>query len=220
MVSVHIDKKATQREFESTHHFSQLGMRYRRFAVKCRTCHNEYPKPIITDEVAYFVCSECGDVYEVKNYHPQTKEQLIEKIDTAFADVVLGDGIGLFEAQAIDDYESQEVQKTQREKDEKINWRSITNEALLSCRSSLSFFDADGMRFHLPAFIVGSIRGQIDDPIFHLTHLSDHAKSQLVTLTNAQKNAIIEYLTWCLTEDEFQIDCGNITRALDEFWLA
>jgi len=186
--------------------------------VKCRVCNYEYPKPEIVDGVAYFVCSECGGIYEVKGYQPQTKEQLIEKVEAAFSDQVLGDGIGLFEAQALDDYESEEVQTKQREKDEKIYWRSIAYEVLQSCHSSLSFFDANGMRFHLPAYIVGSIKGKVDDPIFHLTHLDDHAESKLVTLTNAQKNVVIEYLTWCLTEDEYQFDCEGIVRALNEFW--
>lgn len=186
--------------------------------MKCRTCHNEYPKPEIADGVAYFVCSECGGMYEVKNYHAYTKDQIIEKIETAFSDVKLGDGIGLFEAQALDHYESEDVQKMQREKDEKIDWRSITHEDLQGCHSSLSFFDANGMRFHLPAYIVESIKGEVDDPIFHLTHLDGYAESKLATLTKLQKNAVIEYLTWCLTEDDYQVYCEDIVRALNEYW--
>ena len=71
--------------------------------MKCRKCLNEYSNPEIEDGVAYFICSKCGDLYEVKDYLPQTKEQVLGKIEVAFADVVLGDGIGLLEAQALDD---------------------------------------------------------------------------------------------------------------------
>ncbi len=186
--------------------------------MKCRACTNEYIKAEIVDGTAYFVCSECGDVYEVEKYYLLTKGELIKEIETAFSEVSLGDGIGLFEAQALDNYESEEVQKKQREKDEKNNWRSIAYEVLQSYHSSLSFFDPNGMRFHLPAYMVGSIRGKVDDPIFHLTHLDGYATSQLATLTNAQKKCVIKYLTWCLTEDEYQFDSKDIKRALNEFW--
>ena len=47
------------------------------------------------------------------------KDHIIESIKTAFRDVKLGDGIGLWEAQAIDDYESEDVQRKKRENDEK-----------------------------------------------------------------------------------------------------
>jgi hypothetical protein len=186
--------------------------------VKCRACPNEYSEPEIIDGLAYFVCSECGDVHEVKNYHPHTKEQLIEIINVAFSKVSLGDGIGLLEAQALDNYESEEVQKKQREKDEKSNWKSIPYDVLQNSHSSLSFFDANGFRFHLPAYIVGSINGKVDDPIFHLTDLEGYASSKLVTLSSNQKNAVISYLTWCLTEDEYQFDYEEILIALNKFW--
>ena len=39
------------------------------------------------------------------------KDGLINGIEKAFSNAKLGDGIGLWEAQAIDDYESEEVQK-------------------------------------------------------------------------------------------------------------
>ncbi len=187
--------------------------------MKCKACRNECPKPDLIDDVAFFVCSECGHDYEVRNYHPYTKEQIIEKIEEAFSGVVLGEGIGLFEAQAIDDYESEEVQKKRRSEDEKMNWNSIPYEVLDNNHSSLSFFDADGMRFHLPAYIIGSIKEEVDDPIFQLTHMTDYCKTRFETLNKPQKKAVIEYLTWCLTEDEeYELDEQNIRRALNEYW--
>ncbi|GAB6910113.1 conserved hypothetical protein [Desulfosarcina cetonica] len=186
--------------------------------MKCVSCSDEYPEPEIIDNVAYFVCSSCGHLHEVNNYKDLTKDQIIEKIEAAFSGVTLGDGIGLFEAQAIDDYETEEVQKRRREDDEKINWKSIAYDVLQSCQSSLSFFDADGMRFHLPAYIIGSIKGEVDDPIFHLTNMGSYMESRLVSLNVEQHKAIIEYLTWCLTEDEYSYDYPNISRALAEYW--
>ena len=186
--------------------------------MKCRACSDEYPEPDIVDDITYFVCSSCGHVHEVKNYHAYTEDQIIGKIETAFSGVVLGQGIGLFEAQALDDYESEEVQKKRREEDEKINWNSIAYEVLQRCHSSLSFFDSDGMKFHLPAYIIGSIKGEVDDPIFHLTHLGSYIESRLVTLNALQKKAVMEYLTWCLTEEDYKFDYPEIVRALTEYW--
>ncbi len=186
--------------------------------MKCSACSDEYPEPDIIEDIAFFICASCGHVHEVKNYHPYSKDQIIEKIETAFSGVVLGQGTGLFEAQALDDYESEEVQKKRREEDEKINWDSISYEVIQSCHSSLSFFDADGMRFHLPAYIIGSIKGEVDDPIFHLTHLEDYSKSRLVTLNEKQIKAVMVYLTWCLTEEDYEFEHPGIVRALTEYW--
>ena len=186
--------------------------------MNCSSCTIEYPEPEIIDNVAYFVCSNCGHLHEVKNYQAHTKDQIIRIIEAAFSGVALGEGIGLFEAQAIDDYETEDVQKQRRLNDEKINWNSIPYDVLHNCHSSLSFFDADGMRFHLPAYIIGSIKGEVDDPIFHLTYMSDYMESRLVSLNVEQQRAVMAYLTWCLTENEYAFDYPNITRALAEYW--
>lgn len=186
--------------------------------MKCKVCSNEYPEPELVNGIAYFICEECGNVHEVINYHGHTKEQVIDEIEIAFSGTVLGDGVGLFEAQALDDYESKKEQRRQRKKDEKKYWALIPNEVLQRCHSSLSFFDADGMRFHLPAYIIGSMEGEVDDPLFHLTKLDHFSKSKLSSLTSLQIQAVISYLTWCLTEDEYAFDYKCIETALSEYW--
>jgi len=70
----------------------------------------------------------------------------------------------------------------------------------------------------LPAYIIGSIKGEVDDPIFHLTDIDSYAESKLVSLNVKQKRAVMEYLTWCLTENEYAYDYPNIIRALAEYW--
>jgi len=74
------------------------------------------------------------------------------------------------------------------------------------------------MRFHLPAYIIGSLKEEVDDPIFHLTHLDDYAKSKLTTLSDNQVNAVVSYLNWCLDASEYQYEKPMIQRALDEYW--
>lgn len=149
-----------------------------------------------------------------------SKESVIESIHNAFSNVTLGDGIGLWQAQAIDDYETSEVQHQKRDEDEKQDWKLFSPGVLQRCHSSLSFFDANGMRFHLPAYMIASLNDEVDDPIFHLTHLDDYAKSKLTTLNREQINAIVGYLKWCLASEDLWPDHEDIQKALNEYWLA
>ena len=147
------------------------------------------------------------------------KNQLIDIIEFAFAHVILDDGIGLWEAQAIDDYETKEIQLQKRRNDRKEDWFRFTSDELQLCHSSLSFFDANGMRFHLPAFIVASLNDEVDDPLFHLTNLSEYNKSQFTTLTTEQNKAVVSYLNWCLQNTDHEHDHKMIIRALNKYWL-
>ena len=82
----------------------------------------------------------------------QEMKDIQDQIQDAFADVVLGEGVGLWQAQGIDDYKSLAECLILREHDEKLDWSKISVQDLNKCYSSLSFFDAQGMLFHLPAF--------------------------------------------------------------------
>ena len=114
--------------------------------------------------------------------------------------------IGLWEAQAIDNYETIEVRKKNRDNDEKEDWSRISHNDLQKCHSSLSFFDAESMRFHLPTFIIASLHGKTDDPVFYLTQLDDTKKSKLALLNQEQKKAIAMYLEWCLKQEDFKFE--------------
>ncbi|UJB67644.1 hypothetical protein HRE53_13145 [Acaryochloris sp. 'Moss Beach'] len=146
------------------------------------------------------------------------KEIVVNNIKLAFAEVMLGAGIGLWEAQAIDDYATEEEQKRNRDKDEKEAWNRLNCEDLQRCHSSLSFFDAEGMKFHLPAYIVASLENNVDDPLFHLTQLDEYAKSKLTALNTVQRQAIVMYLEWCLEQEEYEFEYPVIRRALGEYW--
>jgi hypothetical protein len=86
-----------------------------------------------------------------------TKEELIAKIRTAFKDFKLENGIGLWEGQGLDDYANEKTMLELRKKDERNNWDNIPYKDLVYCYSSLSFFDAKGMRFCLPKFLIFDI---------------------------------------------------------------
>jgi hypothetical protein len=150
----------------------------------------------------------------------QERDKVIAEVREAFWGVTLGNGVGLHQGQAIDDWEVEAIQLAQRERDEKENWEAISAETLNLCHSSLCFFDAEGMRFHLPAFIVGDLRGELGcDAIFHLTELSDYALGKLTALTADQHNAVRHYLLLVMNEPNYEFDRPAIVSGLATYWL-
>lgn len=146
-------------------------------------------------------------------------DNLCDRVRNAFAGVKLGVGIGLFEGQAIDDYETEEVRRQKREKDEKESWRRIEAKHLNACHSSLSFFDSLGMRFHLPAFITADLKGEYEMGMeFTLTHLDDHSRKKFGLLNPTQRQVVREYLLFLRDDPDSEFHYADIDRALNDYW--
>lgn len=120
---------------------------------------------------------------------------IIDQITAAFAGVELGDGVGLLEAQGIDDYASDDERRELRSKDETKDWRRISPEVLGGCNSSPSFFDAKGFVFHLPAFLIAELNDQYSYGfIDRLSHAGGYPDGWPKLLTSLQREAIISAL--------------------------
>ncbi len=146
-------------------------------------------------------------------------DKLCDRVREAFADVKLGIGVGLFEGQAIDDYETEQVRRQKREKDEKESWERIETKHLNACHSSLSFFDSLGMRFHLPAFIIADLRGEYDMGMeFTLTHLDDYNRKKFGLLSPRQRQVVREYLQFLWEDPDSEFYYADIDRALNDYW--
>jgi len=149
------------------------------------------------------------------------KTKLITTIYKSFKDVKLENGVGLWEGQGLDDYLSPEECKKLRERDEKDDWSKISVLDLYKCSSSLSFFDAKGMRFHLPQFLLFDLdvfekeedelykKGKLEhtmcpDVYFHLTHQleDDYSIKLFSALNNKQVQCVISYLNYQIQEKE------------------
>ena len=151
---------------------------------------------------------------------PLTKQEVASRIREAFRGVTLGSGVGLLEGQALDDYEDESTRKAYREQDEKHDWSRIPIEALNRCNSSLSFFDAEGMRFHLPAFMIAELNGDLDiGSVFRLTHLDEYKKGQLAALSSDQRKAVREFLVFLRDDPGYGFDRPEIERALSKYWI-
>lgn len=145
-------------------------------------------------------------------------ESIKDQIRRAFASVRLGVGVGLWEAQGIDDYADAATCAAYRTKDEKDDWSLIPVADLNRCYSSPSFFDAAGMRFHLPAFLIADLDGQHDQGmIFQLTQTS-RLESQYELLDQAQRDVVRKYLAFMEDEPDQAWDREHIQRALADYW--
>lgn len=145
-------------------------------------------------------------------------ERIIGMIREAFANVTLGSGVGLHETAALDDYEDAATCAAVRAEDEKDDWQRISLKEL-NLYNGLSFFDAEGMRFHLPAFLIADLQGEYGHGMtFCLTHLSDHSRSQFALLSDAQRRSVRAFLLFLLDDPEEGFHRKEIRRALDEYW--
>jgi len=130
-------------------------------------------------------------------------EALCNTIREAFAGVTLGRGVGLQEAQGIDDYEDADTCSRYRATDQKEDWSCIPVSVLNRCNSSLSFFDAEGIRFHLPAYLISSLRGEYSFGMAHClacTFVTSPDKFRL--LSTEQRRAVRLFLLHILNDRE------------------
>lgn len=145
--------------------------------------------------------------------------ELIAQIQQAFQRVVLGDGIGLWEAQGLDDYEDETTCAAYRQKDEKTDWSSIPTETLERCNSSPSFFDADGFRFHLPAFLCADLNEDYGfDFIFALIQFKHLKYDRYTSLSPSQRAVVRSYLLYQRDHPGNAYDRRDIEKALKTYW--
>jgi hypothetical protein len=142
----------------------------------------------------------------------------------------------------IDSLEGDEPALLAQEFKGKTEWRtldpSFIDQAPDGFGSALSFFSDEAYRFYLPAYLVASIDGKLQqaDPVFSLTHgLDDASRAELINprrygertwfdaarhkfavFTAEQAGAIVAYLNLMAEMDEFAR--SKIRQALGNYW--
>jgi hypothetical protein len=152
----------------------------------------------------------------------EDKNRVLGLVRSAFGGVTLGEGVGLRQGQGLDDYADERTLASYRAQDEKNDWSAIPVADLDRCSSSLSFFDADGMRFHLPAYLVADLEGSLQtaDVLFHLVYMAHGAASRFDTLSPAQREAVREFLLLQLSDAHREFEHPMIDAALRDYWTA
>jgi hypothetical protein len=150
------------------------------------------------------------------------KDRVLGLVRIAFQGVTLGDGVGLRQGQGLDDYADERTLASYRAQDEKRDWSAIPVADLDGCYSSLSFFDAEGMRFHLPAYLVADLEGtlQTASVLFHLVYMAHGATSRFDMLSPAQREAVRELLLLRLSDAHREFERPMIEAALRDYWTA
>jgi hypothetical protein len=148
------------------------------------------------------------------------QEKLVrDLIRSAFAGVTLGAGVGLREADGMDDYADEPALASLRARDEKCDWSAIPLADLDCCCSSLSYFDAEEMRFHLPAYLIADLEGTLNCiPLFTLFEARMDSRYKL--LSPAQREAVREYLLLHLSDPRYEFNHPQIRAALETYWTA
>jgi hypothetical protein len=144
-------------------------------------------------------------------------DDLVAEIEVAFADVRLGNGVGLFEAKGLDDYASDEERQQFRSKDQKHDWKLIPDEHLNECYSSPSFFDTAGFIFHLPALMRAEIRGSYHHDFFGRLIHGTYPQDLVQSLTDSQKSAVIHCLELLRKSPEYDDEVDDIDNAIRRF---
>lgn len=130
----------------------------------------------------------------------------------------LGNGVGLHQAQGLDDYADERTCAALRAKDEKADWHRLERDTLNGCHSSLSFFDAEGMRFHLPAFLISSLLQDEDYGTIHrLIDLSPHNLEKFKLLDFAQRESVRCYIEHIANSPASPIKQKEIAQVL-AYW--
>ncbi len=151
-----------------------------------------------------------------------TEQRVADLIRTAFRGVTLGNGVGLRQARGLDDYADSETLAKYRAEDEKKDWSRIPASELNRYGDSLSFFDPEGMRFHLPAYLIADLEGMLTcEVVFHLTY--DYGMSRFSEFTTIQRNAVREFLLLRLSDSKREPgperpEIEMIEKALAEYW--
>jgi hypothetical protein len=159
------------------------------------------------------------------NRDPATEKKLISRLFEAFKGVQLEGGVSLHQTIYIDNYgDITKAEALAIEKDETKDWKKLINSPQLlkvSGIGGISFFDAKGLRFHLPAYLCtafehphADITGSL---LFTLTCKSEYNDKRLSILNPIQKKCIGMVLQYFRTLDAFYMDWKQIDQVLPSY---
>lgn len=141
---------------------------------------------------------------------------LIAEITAAFDGVSREDGTTLHEAEARDDWKSDEECQAARRFDSEPRWQDVPDVDISACCSALSFLCPKGFRYYLPAFMLYGLRHLENDPNGSLQSCEYHLlyeypkslrKSEPAAIANkygftaAQCRAVAKFLRFIAGDD-------------------
>ncbi len=159
----------------------------------------------------------------------QRRDAVIEQIRRAFAGVSRAGGVSLHEAAVIEAYGSGVERAQARLLDRDTDWQEIRDEDIENYDGVVFHFDPIGLRYHLPAYMIWSLRNyatsdsmSVDTTIFML-HIGgedsgNYHMERYALMDQDQSRAIAAFL-WFMVEStgDTGYDYGACT-ALEAYW--
>ncbi len=151
---------------------------------------------------------------------------LIAQISEAFASLrIVPGGMRLYDAELADDYGHEGPWALARKNDSYMRVHEVPDEAIEQCYSSLSFFDPEGLRFHLGAYMGWSLRHQQGSLSREFTvsalmvedgELGAWSKQRLASFDPAQCRAVLAFLRY-MSHDDY---LGRSAARAMPYWQA
>lgn len=155
------------------------------------------------------------------------KDALIAEITAAFDGVQREEGVSLREGEVLDEYGDAEQLAAARALDTDTRWQDVSDDDLWKYNISLTYFDAKGFRYYLPAYMTYDIRHWGQDkfdgfvlPYLILTRLTKTGRysftmERFSLITPPQGKAICSFLLFLVQHGYSFVDAPD---ALAEYW--
>ena len=158
------------------------------------------------------------------------KEELIQSINQAFDGVPQPKDITLHVAEAHDDYDY-EHDAEHRQKDFIGRWQDVPNEHIQKCRCAMSYVDAVGMRYYLPAQMIwylknfGNSKIVVDDmPLYTLDphdnneNLRKYQQERFSLFSPEQLKACAHFVKFCAEDETRFTDTTFAEKVYERYW--
>ncbi|CAN5820391.1 hypothetical protein BH23ACT12_BH23ACT12_02140 [soil metagenome] len=154
-------------------------------------------------------------------------DDLIEQINAVFGRVELGDGLSLHQARAMDRLQPPEDVLEARPLDREDRWQEISDGKVEEFHYALTFMDPEGLRFHLPRFMVFALEHPgLDSPAIdaavYACDFGDEMDQDVVAQFNAmsrtQMKTIAGFLAHITESSDKDYDTMVAAIALESFW--
>lgn len=175
---------------------------------------------------------------ELENRLQIAAQRLLYNIEIAFQNIQLDGGVSLHETIVIDNYGDDYGDKNlikAIQNDERRDWKKLIHDPELKkvvWLGGLSFYDAKGLRFHLPAYMSVCVKvmlGEVDDGWdlmsslnFHLTDLCEYQLNRFAILNQSQRTVVRDFLEFRLQYNSSTSDLNNelntMLSAIQKYW--
>lgn len=145
-------------------------------------------------------------------------QRAIDQIRESFRGVQLENGVGLLEANGLDDYADESELARLRNLDERTNWESLKPELLSKYHSAPMFFDSKGFHFHLPAYLIAELNDQHDYGFVELI-FEKHPKTGgwIDLLNSSQAESLVAVLALVKQHPYYNREPKKIEFAIERF---